>query len=162
MSRDVYITIRYEGENGKKATQNLVPRKYKLRFGDAKPSLNHREDILPLHKDTVLLKKPGHYCFLLRCKKDGRTLYGVGCGNSFTRRGSKICLGHCSIMIFKTVNMKTWHCKHKKMCIRISYKNVKTPLCILKRVMFLMQEIQASTTLSSLYGNTQHLPMTIS
>ena len=28
------------------------------------------EDILLLHKDTVLLKELGLYCFLLRCKRD--------------------------------------------------------------------------------------------
>ena len=31
--------------------------------------LNQGEDIFPLHKDAVLLKEPGLYCFLLRCKK---------------------------------------------------------------------------------------------
>ena len=67
LSRDVYMTIGCEEENRKKATQNLVPSKYKLRFEDAKPSLNQREDIFPLHKDTVLLKEPGLYYFLLRC-----------------------------------------------------------------------------------------------
>ena len=56
LSRDVYMAIGYEKENGKKAIQNLVPSKYKLRFGDVKPSLNQGEDIFPLHKDTVLLK----------------------------------------------------------------------------------------------------------
>ena len=70
VSRDVYMTIGYEKENGKKTIQNLVPSKYKLRFGDVKPSLNQREDIFLLHKDTVLLKEPGLYCFLLRCKSD--------------------------------------------------------------------------------------------
>ena len=70
MSRDVYMTFGYEEENGKKAIQNLVPSKYKLRFGDVKPSLNHGEAIFSLHKDTALLKEPGLYCFLLRCKKD--------------------------------------------------------------------------------------------
>ena len=29
------MAIRYEEESGKKAIQNLVPNKYKLRFGDA-------------------------------------------------------------------------------------------------------------------------------
>ena len=56
VSREVYMAIGYEEENGKKAIQNLVPSKYKLRFGDVKPSLNQGEDIFPLHKDTVLLK----------------------------------------------------------------------------------------------------------
>ena len=70
VSRDVYMEIGYEEENGKKAIQNLVPRKYKLRFGDVKPSLSQGEDIFSLQKDTVLLKEPGFYCFLLRCKRD--------------------------------------------------------------------------------------------
>ena len=70
MSRDVYTAIGYEEENGKKAIQNVVPNKYKLRFGDVKPSLNQREDIFLLHKDTVLLKEPGLYCFLLRSKRN--------------------------------------------------------------------------------------------
>ena len=70
VSRDVYMAIGYEEENGKKAIQNLVPKKYKLRFGDVKPSLSRRDDIFPLDKDTVLLKEPGLYYFLLRCKRD--------------------------------------------------------------------------------------------
>ena len=70
VSRDVYMTIGYEEGNGKKAIQNLVPSKDKLCFGDEKPSLNQWEDIFPLHNDTVLLKEPGLYCFLLRCKRD--------------------------------------------------------------------------------------------
>ena len=69
VSRDVYMTIGYEEENGKKTIQNVVPSKYKLRFGDVKPSLNQGEDIFLLHKDTVLLKEPGLYCFLLRRKR---------------------------------------------------------------------------------------------
>ena len=70
VSRDVYMAIGYQEENGKKAIQNLIPSKYRLRFGDVKPSLIKGKDIFPLHKDTVLLKKPGLYCFLLRCKRD--------------------------------------------------------------------------------------------
>ena len=66
VSRDVYMAIGYEKENGKRAIQNLVPSKYKLRFGDVKPSLNQEEDIFPLQNDAVLLKEPGLYRFLLR------------------------------------------------------------------------------------------------
>ena len=44
VSRDVYKTIGYEEENGKKVIQNLVPNKHKLRFGDVNSSLNQRED----------------------------------------------------------------------------------------------------------------------
>ena len=69
MSRDIYKAIGYEEENVKQAIQNLVPNKHKLRFGDVNSSLNWRHDIFPLHKDTVLLKEPGFYCSLLRCKK---------------------------------------------------------------------------------------------
>ena len=50
LSRDVYKAIGYEEENGKKAIQNLVPNKYKLRFGDKNSLLNQREDIILLHK----------------------------------------------------------------------------------------------------------------
>ena len=69
VSRDIYMSIGHEEENGKKAIQNLVPKKYKLCFAVVNPSLNQREDIFPLHKDTALLKQPGLYCFLLRCKR---------------------------------------------------------------------------------------------
>ena len=69
VSRDVYKVIGYEEENGKKAIQNFVRNKYKLHLGDVKFSLKQREDIFPLHKDTVLLKKPWLFCFLLSCKK---------------------------------------------------------------------------------------------
>ena len=68
MSRNVCKAIGYEEENGKKAIQDLVPSKYKLRFGDVNPSPSHEENIFPLHKDMVLVKEPELYCFLLRCK----------------------------------------------------------------------------------------------
>ena len=69
VSKDIYMVIGYEEENGKKVIENLVPKKYKLHFGDVNLSLNQGEDIFPLHKDTIFLKAPGLYCFLLRCKK---------------------------------------------------------------------------------------------
>ena len=65
----------------------------------------------------------------------------------------------CLMMTYKIASMKTWHYKHKRLCIKLSYKNVKISSLILKYVMFLMREIPAKTTLSSLYGNTQRLPM---
>ena len=58
--------VGYDMENGKKAIQSLVPEKYKLRYGDVEFTLNQREEIFPLHRDTVLLKEAGLYCFLLR------------------------------------------------------------------------------------------------
>ena len=69
MSGDVCKAIGYEEENGKKAIQNLVPIKYKLRFEDVNPSPSQGGNIFPLHKDMVLVKEPGLYCFLLRCKR---------------------------------------------------------------------------------------------
>ena len=39
-------------------------------FSTLNPSLNQREEIFPPHKDAVLLKEPGLYCFLLRFKRD--------------------------------------------------------------------------------------------
>ena len=66
---------------------------------------------------------------------------------------------HYLMMICKLVQMKTWRCRHKEMCIRTSYKNVKIPSPILKHVMFLMREVLVKITLSSLYGNMQHLLM---
>ena len=59
---------------------------------------------------------------------------------------------------YKPLSMRTWHCKHKDMCISPSYKIVKTPSPTLNHVMFLMQEIPVKKTLSSLYRNTQRLP----
>ena len=58
---------------------------------------------------------------------------------------------------YKPFSMRTWHCKHKEMCISPSYKIVKTPSPTLNHVMFLMQEIPVKKT-SSLYRNTQRLP----
>ena len=72
----------------------------------------------------------------------------------------------CLLMTYKTITMKfrpfsmiMLHCKHKRMSIRLSYKNVRIPSPVLGPVMFLMQKISVKTTLSSLYGNIQHLPM---
>ena len=66
---------------------------------------------------------------------------------------------HCLLLTYKTVtikfkplSMRTLHCQHKKMCIRLSYKNVKTPSPILKHVIFLMREILVKTTLSSTHN----------
>ena len=42
VSRNIYKAIGYKEENVKKAIQNLVPSKYKLRLGDGKFSLNQR------------------------------------------------------------------------------------------------------------------------
>ena len=76
VSSDVYRAVCYDGENGEngkkagvQAMQLLVPEKYKMRFGDADVDLQGVLKSEYLHPDTVLLKEPGLYCFLLRCKR---------------------------------------------------------------------------------------------
>ena len=66
---DVYKAVGYNKENGVKAIKSLVPKKYKLRFGDINFSHKKVEEIFHPHPDTVLLKEPGLYSFLLRCKR---------------------------------------------------------------------------------------------
>ena len=63
ISRDVYEAVGYDEQSGVQAIQRIVPKKYRLRFGD----LLVKND--QLHHHTVLLKEAGLYCFLLRCKK---------------------------------------------------------------------------------------------
>ena len=52
-----------------KALQRLVPDKYKMRLRDVNIDLDKVDKSVHLHPDTVLLKEPGVYCFLLRCNK---------------------------------------------------------------------------------------------
>ena len=80
------MAIGYKEENSQKAIQNLVSKKYKLSFGEVNPSLNQGKDIFPLHKeDTVLLKEPGLYCFLLRYKKPEADRSWSGLWKQFSR-----------------------------------------------------------------------------
>ena len=58
LSQDVYTVLRYDKE------------KYKMRFGDAVIDMKEMNKNVHLHPDTVLLKEPGLYFFLLRCKRD--------------------------------------------------------------------------------------------
>ena len=67
VSRDVYKAIGYGEESGRKAIQNLVPNKYKLRFGDA--VVDMKELDICLHRDTVLLTGNGLKLFLMHCRK---------------------------------------------------------------------------------------------
>ena len=70
VSKDVYEAIGYEEEDGVKAIQQLVPEKYKMRFGDAQVDLEGVDNSAHAQPHTILLKEPGLYCFLLRCKRD--------------------------------------------------------------------------------------------
>ena len=65
VAKDVYRGIGYDKENGKKAIQRLVTRKYRLRFGDLFVDLKNKH----LHHNTVLLNEAGLHLFLTRCKK---------------------------------------------------------------------------------------------
>ena len=70
VSKDVYEAIGHEEEDGAKAIQRLVPEKHKIRFGDAQVDLKEGvDDSVHTQPNTMLLKEPGLYCFLLRCKR---------------------------------------------------------------------------------------------
>ena len=70
VSKDVYEAIGYEKEDGVKAMQRLVPEKYKTRLGNARVDLEVVENSVYTQPNTLLLKEPGLYCFLLRCKRN--------------------------------------------------------------------------------------------
>ena len=82
LSQDVYTVLRYDKE------------KYKMRFGDAVIDMKEVDKNVHLHPDTVLLKEPDLYCFLLRCKMDEAEPFMEWVVESFTARGSKISLSH--------------------------------------------------------------------
>ena len=58
VSKNVYDEV--------KAIRRLVPEKYKIRFGDALVDLEGVDDSVHTQPNTMLLKKPALYCFLLR------------------------------------------------------------------------------------------------
>jgi len=71
VARDVCRAVGYnDNGNGKRAIRLHVPEEYKVRLSDAISNLEKGVKIDPLHQDTILLKEPGLYCFLLRCGKD--------------------------------------------------------------------------------------------
>ena len=70
VSKDVYEAIGYEKEDGVKAMQRLVPEKYKTRLSDARVDLEVVDNSVYTQPNTLLLREPGLYCFLLRCKRD--------------------------------------------------------------------------------------------
>ena len=70
IAKDVYTIVGYDKENGVKTMQRLVPEKYKMGLGESMMGMKEVDKNVHLHPDTVLLKEPGLYCFLLRCKRD--------------------------------------------------------------------------------------------
>ena len=61
VSKNVYDEV--------KEIWRLVPEKYQIRFGDALVDLEGVENSVHTQPNTMLLKEPALYCFLLRCKK---------------------------------------------------------------------------------------------
>ena len=168
VSEDVYEAMGYEKGDGAKAIQRLVPEKYKIRFDDAQVDLEIVDNSVHTQPNTLLMKEPGLYCFLLRCKKDETEpfmewIFETVLPREVRKLASAVEEKDAAIALLnddlRNVNIKTWHCRHKRMCIRLSYKNVKISSPILKHVMFLMRKILVKTTSSSLYGNIQRLPM---
>ena len=70
VSKDDNAVIGYEKEDGVKAIQRLVPEEYKIRFGDAQVDLEDVNNSVHTQPNTLLLKEPGLYSFLLRYKRD--------------------------------------------------------------------------------------------
>ena len=75
VAADVYHAVGYEKETGLKALQRLVPEKYKVRLGNACVDLKGVDKFVHTQPNTILLKEPGLYCFLLRCGKDEAELF---------------------------------------------------------------------------------------
>ena len=66
---DVSRAIGYvDDNNGRRSIKGHVPQKYMMRFEDIKDTVeSHVQSDVP-QDDAILLKEPGIYCFLLRCK----------------------------------------------------------------------------------------------
>ena len=69
VARDVWRAIGYDRVAGVQAIQRLVPQKYKMRLRDADFTTEGVVKSDHTRPNTVLLKEPGLYCFLLRCGK---------------------------------------------------------------------------------------------
>ena len=71
VAKDVSKAVGYnDDDNARRAVRTPVPGRYRMRLGDAKNVLRGEVNIDLLHPDTILLKEPGLYCFLLKCKRD--------------------------------------------------------------------------------------------
>ena len=69
VASDVYRAIGYDRKARVQAIQRLVPERYKMRLSDAGVTLKGVLKSEYPQPDSVLLKEPGLYCFLLRCGK---------------------------------------------------------------------------------------------
>ena len=84
------MAVGYDKENAVLTMQQLVPEKYKMRLGEPMIGMKEIDKNVHFHSDTVLLKEPGLYYFLLRCKRDEAKLFIEWVAT----RGSKISLSH--------------------------------------------------------------------
>ena len=67
---DVSRAVGYnDDDHARRALRTHVLGKYRMRLGDAQNVLRREVDIDFVKEDMVLLKEPGLYCFLFRCKK---------------------------------------------------------------------------------------------
>ena len=67
---DVSKAVGYNDDDiARTAIHTYVSGKYKMHLGNAQSMLGREVDVDLPKEDTVLLKEPGLYCFLLRCKK---------------------------------------------------------------------------------------------
>ena len=69
VANDVWRAVGYDRDFGLKQMQRLVPKRYKMRLGDALPDMEGVDKCVHTQPNTVLLKEAGLYCFLLRCGK---------------------------------------------------------------------------------------------
>ena len=76
MGIDVSKAVGYnDDDNARGAVPTHVPGQYRMRLGDAQNIFRREVDIDLPKEDTILLKEPGLYCFLLRCKKPKAKLF---------------------------------------------------------------------------------------
>ena len=69
---DVSRAIGYvDDNNGRRAIKRHVPQKFTMRFEDVKDIVERHGRLDVPQNDAILLKEPGLYCFLLRCKISG-------------------------------------------------------------------------------------------
>ena len=70
MGIDVSKAVGYNNhDNARRVVRAHVPGKYRMRLGDSQVTLEREVDVDFPKEDTVLLKEPDLYCFLLRCNR---------------------------------------------------------------------------------------------
>ena len=169
VSKDVYEAIGYNKENGVKVIQRLVPEKYKIRFGDAQVDLEGVENPIHTQANTMLLKKPDIYCIFLRCKRDEPEPFMEWVvetvllqevrklASTIKERDTVIALmndGQIQVIKYENVALLA-----QKDVYQAELQGCQDTITHLKTRYVPHAEIEAKTTLSSLYGNIQHLPM---